>query len=194
MIYPHLPPVGSLAAPNLTWRESPNRSARLVRSPRLIFVHRWGGGTFGGVCGWLSNPVAKASAHGVYAGEVGPDAGKAAQLVPWQAKAWTECALNDVGISIETADAIWTGHDPEGFARLARTVALLCRLHLDACRPVRGAGILAGSHGFTRHADAGALGCGHYECPTTDAALWSQFSARTVAEYRHGGFRAKYGR
>ncbi len=27
------------------------------------------------------------------------------------------------GVSYETADAIWLGHDPEGFCRLARMVA-----------------------------------------------------------------------
>lgn len=159
-----------------------------------MFVHRWSGGTFPSVCEWLSDPAAKASSHVVYAGETGHDAGHAAQLVPWSQKAWTECALNDVGISIESSDAIWLGHDPEGFARLARVVALLCHLHLDACRPVSGHGILAGSHGFARHADAGALGCGHYNCPTDDVALWGQFAGRVVAEYRHGGFRDRYGK
>jgi len=157
-------------------------------------VHVWGGGSFSSGCSWLSDPESQASAHLVYGGTLEHAAGEAAQLVPFAEKAWTECELNPAGISIESADAIWRGHDAHGFAQLARIVALLCRLHLDACRPVSAQGILAGSHGFTRHADAGALGCGHLACPTSDLALWTQFSQRVVAEYRLGGFRSKWGR
>lgn len=194
MRYPQLPPPGTVAAPQLRFRPSPNHSTRGGRRPRLVFVHRWGGGSFESTCGWLCKPGSEASAHVVYGGTLEHAPGEAAQLVPFAGKAWTECDLNAVGISIESADAIWTGHDPFGFAQLARIVALLCHLHLDACRPVGAAGILAGSHGFCRHADAGALGCGHLECPTTDAALWQQFSERVVAEHRAGGFRARWGK
>lgn len=194
MPYPNLPPVGKTPAPPLHWRPSPNKSSRNGRRARLVFVHVWGGGSFESVCTWLSTPKSAASAHVVYGGTHEHAAGDAAQLVAFADKAWTECELNPVGISIESADAIWTGHDARGFAQLARMVALLCHLHLDACRPVDARGIVAGSHGFTRHADAGALGCGHLSCPTADVALWRQFSTRVVAEYRLGGFRASYGR
>ena len=194
MTYPHLPPLGSIPAPPLPFRASPNRSGRGGRRARLVFLHRWGGGTFASVEEWLSEPRSQASAHVVYGGTLERAAGQAVQLVPFAEKAWTECELNPVGISVESADAIWTGHDAHGFAQLARIVALLCHLQLDACRPVSAAGIVAGSHGFTRHADAGALGCGHLECPTTDAALWAQFAERVVAEHRLGGFRERWGR
>lgn len=190
----HLPPVGSQPVPPLPFDQSPNSSSRNGRRQRLVFVHRWGGGSFAGVRSWLSNPESQASAHLVYAGEKGGDAGKAVQLVRFADKAWTECELNPVGLSIESADAIWLGRDPEGFARLARIVALLCHLHLDACRAVPAAGIVRGSHGFTRHRDAGALGCNHPDCPTADAHLWQQFAGRVVAEHRHGGFRDRWGR
>lgn len=194
MIYSHLPPVGSTAVPPIRFEQSPNRSSRNGRRPRLVFVHVWGGGSFESVCEWLSSARAQASAHVVYGGTLEARAGLAAQLVPFAEKAWTECELNPVGISIESADAIWRGHDARGFAQLARIVALLCHLHLDACRPVSAAGIVAGSHGFTRHADAGALGCGHLACPTTDLDLWRQFSERVVQEHRRGGFRGTWGR
>lgn len=194
MTYPHLPPLGSLPAPPLPYHASPNHSSRNGRRARLVFLHRWGGGNFASVRTWLSEPRSQASAHVVYGGTLERTSGQAVQLVPFAEKAWTECELNPVGISVESADAIWTGHDAHGFAQLARIVALLCHLHLDACRPVSAAGIVAGSHGFTRHADAGALGCGHLECPTTDAALWRQFSERVVAEHRLGGFRDRWGR
>lgn len=194
MTYPHLPAVGSSAVPTLHNRPSGNRSTRGGRRPRLVFVHRWSGGTFESVQRWLNDPESQASAHLIYGGEIGHDAGRAVQLVPFAEKAWTQCDLNPVGISIESADAIWLGHDPQGFARLARIVALLCHHHLNACRPVTGHGIVAGSHGFCRHADGGHLGCGHLSCPTADHELWRQFSARVVAEHRHGGFRERWGK
>lgn len=189
MVYTNLAPVGHTALPPLPYHPSPNQSSRTGRRPRLVFVHVWGGGTFESVCSWLSNPSAQASSHVVYGGK-----GQAAQLVPWSAKAWTECELNPIGLSVESADAIWEGHDPEGFVQLARIVAGLCHFHLDACRYVTAQGIVAGSHGFTRHADGGALGCGHLSCPTTDMSLWRQFSQRVVAEYRHGGWRPSWGK
>ena len=187
-VYGSLPKVGSLPLPELGWYPSPNRSSRNGRRPRLVFVHVWGGGTFDSVRNWLSHPQSQASAHVVY-GE-----GEAAQLVAWAEKAWTECELNPIGISVESSDAIWRRQDGHGFAQLARLVAGLCHFHLDACRYVDAHGIVAGSHGFTRHADGGALGCGHLACPTTDLQLWRQFCERVVDEYRHGGFRSHYGR
>ena len=194
MQYPRLPAVGEAPLPALPFHASPNQSSRGGRRPRLVFLHTWGGGSFDSVRAWLSDPEAKASAHVVYGGTLDNAAGAAVQLVPWAAKAWTECELNPVGISVECADAIWRGHDAHGFAQLARIVAFLCLRHLDACRPVDAHGIVAGTHGFTRHADAGALGCGHLACPTTDLQLWRQFASRVVAEYRHGGFRDRWGK
>ena len=194
MTYPKLPQLGTIAAPPLAWRASPNCSSRNGIRPHLIFVHTWGGGSFDSVTAWLCNPQPehperRVSAHVVYGGT-----DQATQLVRWSDKAWTESTLNPVGISVESADAIWNGHDPEGFAQLARLVALLCHLHLDGCRYVTAQGIVAGMAGFTRHADAGALGGGHTSCPTADLALWRQFAGRVVAEYRYGGFRDRYGK
>lgn len=157
-------------------------------------MHRWAGGSFASVCDWLSHPKSQASAHVVYAGGAGEDAGRARQLVPFAEKAWTESHLNPIGYSIESADAIWLGHDPEGFAQLARIVALLCHIHRLPARAVSGAGIVEGESGFCRHADGGALAGGHTSCPTRDLALWQAFAARVSAEYRHGGFRDKWGR
>jgi N-acetyl-anhydromuramyl-L-alanine amidase AmpD len=192
--YPHLPPVGSIAAPPLAWHPSPNYSGRNGTVPSVLFNHVWGGGTLDSVVSWLSEPASQASAHLVYAGRVGPSANQAVQLVAFADKAWTECDLNPRGISIESADQVWNGHDPEGFAQLARMVALILHTHGWPVRWVRGDGLLAGSRGHTRHADAGALGCGHLYCPTADLALYQQFHERVLAESRAGGFRAAYGR
>jgi hypothetical protein len=191
--YAHLPEIGTHGAPSLTQLPSPNRSSRNGRVPRLIFVHVWGGGTFDSTVSWLRRPESQVSAHVVYGGVASLGAERAAQLVPWHEKAWTECDLNAVGISVESADAIWQGRDPIGFATLARMVAVLCHLHFGVCRYVPASGILSSTQGFTRHADAGALGCGHLYCPTEDESLWGQFVERTVAEFRHGGFRSSYG-
>lgn len=198
MIYRDLPAVGSIASPELDWLESPNRSSRHGRRIEVVFLHVWGGGDYDGVVGWLrkgGDQGSGVSSHVVYAGELGAHAGKAAQLVPWAEKAWTECDLNSFGLSIETADAVWRGTDPRGFARLARMTALLCHLQGLKTRWVRGDSLLHGSAtGIARHADGGRLGCGHVYCPTTDVELFEQFHARVIAETRAGGFRAKYGR
>jgi len=193
MRYPSLPPVGAVAAPELPFRPSPNLSSRHGSAARIVFVHVWGGGSFQSVCNWLSDPRSQASAHVVYGGTLNDPEGEAAQLVKWEDKAWTQCALNPVGLSVESADAIWQGHDAHGFAQLARIVALLCHLQLQVCRELTPAAVLAGSQGFARHADAGALGCGHLSCPTADAELWQQFASRVIEEYRHGGFRSSWG-
>lgn len=89
MIYPHLPPVGALDAPELTFEASPNVSSRNGTPASVVFEHVWGGGDLAGVVAWLTNPQSQASAHLVYAGRTGPDSGKAVQLVPWGMKAWT---------------------------------------------------------------------------------------------------------
>lgn len=197
MRYPSLPPVGKLSAPDLDWKPSNNHSSRNGRRIEVCFTHVWGGGDYDGVVSWLrtSSGADAVSAHVVYAGETGPHAGKAAQLVAWGDKAWTECDLNSLGISIESADAIWRMQDPDGFARLARMTALILHTNGLNTRWVRGDALLNGSAtGHTRHADAGRLGCGHGYCPTTDLDLYEQFHERVVLEDRHGGFRKKYGR
>jgi hypothetical protein len=194
MRYEFLPPVGAMGAPDLPFRASPNQSAR-SRPAEIVFNHVWGGGSFPGVVDWLRNPDSDASAHIVYAGELGKHAGKVLQLVPFAKKAWTECDLNSLGISIETADAVWNGQDPGGFARLARMNALLLHLHGWPARWVKGAALLHGSaKGHTRHADGGRLGCGHSLCPTADVQLYRQFAERVTLELRHGGFRREWGR
>jgi hypothetical protein len=194
--YPHLPPVGHFDAPELEWKPTQARSSRNGRPILEVWEHRWGGGSFRSVTEYLRKPppAGQASAHVVYAGEIGPDAGRAAQLVPWGQKAWTECEFNATGISIEGADAIWVGHDPAGFARLARMTALLLHLHDMPAHYVRGLALLHGSRGFTRHADGLARGCGHLFCPTDDMELWDQFVKRVKAEAQLGGFRHHWGR
>jgi hypothetical protein len=192
VIYKALPPVGSLILPKLDLLLDGNSSSRFGASVRRVWIHRWGGGTFPGVERWFENPTSDASSHIVYAGEIGPYAGQAAQMVRYGRKAWTEAFYNRTGVSIESADAIWLGHDPYGFARLARQTAFLLH-HFDLPPTwVHGSGITFGK-GFSRHADGGQLAGGHTACPTTDMYLWNQFIIRVQAEHRYGHFRPKWG-
>jgi hypothetical protein len=192
--YTNLPPVGSIALPDLVWTPTNNFSRR---EPGVaiedVFDHVWGGGTFDGVISWFKNPASQASSHIVYAGEIGKDAGRCAQMVELDFKAWTEAADNSEGVSVEAADAIWTGHDPHGFARLARINGWLL-LH----EKLPGAWVRdphgTHDHGLTRHADGGQADGGHTMCPTADLELWGQMVQRTKLEIAHGGYRTVWAR
>jgi hypothetical protein len=129
----------------------------------------------------------------VYAGEVGRDAGRCVQMVALADKAWTESAFNASGVSIESADAIWLGHDPHGFSRLARMTAwLLHHLELPATWVHQAA--IASGHGHCRHADGGAAAGGHTSCPTTDLALFGQFADLVRRELKRDQFRHEWAR
>lgn len=164
---------------------------------RLVVVHRWGVARWqaediGGVINLFLNPDNEASSHLVYAGEdVGPDSGRCVQMVQLADAAWTERAWNDDCISIETGDAMWLGHDPEGLHRAARIVGWL--LKSNGFQPVwvHGDTMLGnpGTTGFTRHADLGAKGGGHTSCPTTDHNLWQAFISLVQFEYNRGQYR-----
>jgi len=191
--YTTLPPIGTLTLPTLTWKPtsacSPRSAGAVIED---VWAHRWGGGSFDSVVAEFLQPANQASAHFVYAGETGNDAGRCAQMVPLAAKAWTEAAFNSEGVSIECADAIWLGHDPVGFARTARICGwLLQHQHLPALW-------VHDPHthqrGITRHADGGADAGGHTACPTTDLELWQQFVSRTAAELLHGHYRTGWAR
>lgn len=199
MHYTNLPPVGTITLPDLRWHPTPARSAREHGvAIEDVWMHRWGITGFqhesiDGVIAEFMNPANEASAHIVYAGEVGQSAGHCVQMVALRDKAWTEAADNSEGVSIECGDAMWLGHDPHGFARAARIAGwLLQHEHLPAAW-VRHPHTTH-YHGITRHADGGAAAGGHTQCPTTDLQLFAQFVARTKAEMVHGGYRAKWAR
>src|SRR5437868_2157250 len=110
----------SVALPELEWVPTRACSSRHGAKVRLVVLHRWGGGTLAGVEHWFENPSDRASAHVVYAGERGRDAGRSAQMVSWAEKAWTEAYYNAASVEIECADAIWIGGDAAGLHRVAR--------------------------------------------------------------------------
>ena len=165
-------------------------SSRWGQQVRRVVVHRWSDptATVDGEVAYMSDPAHQVSAHFVYGGEVGHDAGRCVQIVALSEKSWTECDFNASSVSIECHDSMWLGHDPFGLYRLARVVGWLLRRYKLNADWVRGSAILDG-HGFCRHADLGYPGCGHLSCPTTDLTLWAHFVARVQHEVQRGGFR-----
>lgn len=180
--------------PKLRWKPTDASGSRFNHPVELIVVHRWGvryttkaaeAASYEGVIRFFSDPKNQASAHVVFPGSAVPD--EATQMVSWDRMAWAEAAYNPAADDIESADAIWLGHDPHGFEVLARIVA--DRLHERGLPPV-----WSTHRGFCRHADLGAAGGGHLECPTTNLALWHEFEQAVQKETHRGGFRPNWGR
>jgi N-acetylmuramoyl-L-alanine amidase len=185
---------GPVILPELAWVPTEAKSSRQGHAVDVIFVHVWGvrftnlaaeARSYQGVINEFRNPKNDASAHVVYPGSSVP--GRATQMVPWSMLAWTEMADNKRGISIESADAIWQGHDPAGFHQLARIVAFLVHdQHLPCVWSIE--------RGFARHGDGGSRDGGHTSCPTANLSLWRSFAALVEFEYHRGGFRPAWGR
>jgi hypothetical protein len=186
--------VAPIILPELKWRPTAASGPRHGHPVTLVVVHRWGvryGGTeetykeYLGVINYFKNTANQASAHVVFPGSAAPDV--ATQMVAWDDYAWAEAAYNPAADDIESADAIWLGHDMHGLRVLARIVAK--RLKARNLPPVW-------SHhaGVCRHADLGLAGGGHLECPTTNLALWRGFVRMVQDEYHRGNFRPIWGR
>lgn len=186
--------------PHLIWHPTTAHSPRHGSKVELVVVHRWGvrytseqaeAKSYAGVVSFFKNPANRASAHVVFPGSAA--SGEATQMVAWDQLAWAEAAYNPVADDIESADACWTiikdgvVVDEAGLAVLARIVAF--RLHERGLPPV-----WSHHRGFCRHADLGAAGGGHTECPTTDLGLWRRFVGMVQYEHERGGFRASWGR
>jgi hypothetical protein len=179
--------------PELRWVPTRAKSSRHGTRIRLVVNHRWAGGTFDSVVSEFKNPALEKSATIVYAGEVGRDAGRCAQMIALADKPWTQCELNPAAVSIECADAVWLGHDPHGFSRLARMTAWLLH-HLELPATWVHHSMIASGRGHCRHADGGTAACGHTQCPTTSLALYGQFSELVRQELRRGHFRERWAR
>ena len=180
--------------PQLDWVPTQACESRDGEDVVRVVCHRWGvayvsereeAASYQGVQNYFSDPSHDASAHVVFPGSAVP--GRAAQMVAWDQAAWAEAAYNRSSDDIESADAIWLGHDPQGLEVLARIVAM--RLHVRKLPAVWSA-----ERGFCRHADLGQAGGGHLSCPTTDLTVWHQFVALVEHEHARGGFRKEWGR
>jgi hypothetical protein len=183
-----------IVLPNLDWHPTNASGSRGGVAVERVVVHRWGvaysneqaeAQAYQGVINFFSDPAHEASAHVVFPGSAVP--GEATQMVPWDEMAWAEAAYNPSSDDVESADAIWLGHDPLGMAVLARIVA--ARLNARGLPAVWSA-----ERGFCRHADLGVQGGDHLSCPTTNIALWKAFVALVEHEATRGGFRADWGR
>lgn len=188
------------ALPRLEWLASPNHSSRHGSRVNRVVVHRWGvkfhsmeaeQASYKGVLHYFQQPQSQVSAHVVYPGSAAP--GEATQMVTWREKAWAEAHYNPDSVEVESADAIWLGHDPEGLQQLAHMVAFMLH-HWELPPRMLAPATVATQRGFCRHADLGLLGGGHTSCPTTDLHLWHSFAAKVLAEYERGGFRESWGR
>jgi len=187
------PKTAPVILPKLDWVPTEAKNSRGGQKVKLIIPHVWGvkytnekaeALSYKGVISHFEDPANDASAHIVYPGSAVP--GKATQMVRFSEAAWTEAAYNSKGISIESADAIWQGHDPAGFHQLARMVAGLLHYNQLPCR-------WSTESGFCRHGDLGSAGGGHTVCPTGNMELWKSFAALVEFEYHHGGFRPSWG-
>jgi hypothetical protein len=186
--------MSAVILPELDWTPTTAKGSRGGQQVEVIFVHVWGvrftdlpaeARSYQGVINEFLNPANQASAHLVYPGSAVP--GKATQMVAWSEMAWTEMADNPRGISVESADAIWQGHDPLGFHQLARIVAGLAHFNNLPC-------VWSIARGFARHGDGGNADGGHTVCPTGDMSLWRSFVALVEFEYHRGQFRPSWGR
>lgn len=177
--------------PDLVWKPTAASGTRHGVEPELIVVHRWGVRytslpseliTYGGVVRFFQDPKNAASAHVVFPGSALP--GQATQMVGWAEMAWAEAAYNAEADDIESADSIWLPDmrnpgkviDEAGLMTLAAIVShRLIRRGLPPVWSIR--------RGFCRHADLGAAGGGHSQCPTTNLTLWRRFVAMVQSDY-----------
>lgn len=186
MINPHV-------LPEIRWRPTVNFAPRLGAHVDRVVLHRWGvrytdehgeALSYEGVVHYFQQPASQVSSHFVYPGSAVPN--EITQMVRYADYAWTEAAYNPTSVEIECADAIWLGHDAPGLEQLAHTVGFL--LHHFQLPPV-----WSHERGFCRHADLGAAGGGHLECPTTDLAFWRMFERSVQHNYNLGGYRRFWG-
>lgn len=192
--------MSGVVLPELHWNPTTAYSPRHGSQVELVVVHRWGvrytsepaeAHSYVGVVDYFKNPANRASAHVVFPGSAVPE--HATQMISWDHMAWAEEAYNPIADEIESADACWTRRadgvveDVTGLKVLARIVA--DRLLRRGLPPV-----WSHRRGFCRHADLGAAGGGHLECPTTDIALWRNFVVMVQREHERGGFRETWGR
>lgn len=162
--------------------------------PWLVVVHRPAGGYAGSLATLLDatppgGDDARVSAHVL----TGGPAGVAAQLVPWDRKAWACALFNSASYNVESDDRAWLAPGSASgshlFHEAARIVAFLCKR--TGIPPAWSREPLH-TPGVVRHLDLGRAGGGHSD-PTRDVALWREFVAAVRAEHERGGFKPTWG-
>lgn len=177
------PGLPGVVLPPLTWRESPNQSARNT-DVDLIVVHDTEGG-YDGAVSWFANSHSEVSAHIV----LKEDGSEATQMVAYSEKAWHASAFNSRSIGLEMAGFAKAGYGKAEWAVAARIVAFLLHKHGLKARWAKG----GYGPGFCRHYDLGEAGGGHHD-PTTDDVVWARFVHQVEDELNRGGFRPQWGR
>lgn len=190
----------SVALPTLEWNPTAASGHRHGHAIARVVAHRWGdryvnekqeAGVYHGVVNYFKDKKNGASAHIVFPGSAVP--GEATQMVSWSDYAWTQAAYNPGSVEVEAADAIFVGHDVAGMATLARILAFLLAtgggLYAPFKRPLPP--VWSHERGLCRHADLGAAGGGHTQCPTTDLAQWRHLVKLTQNEYHLAASGAK---
>lgn len=174
-------PTSRVVLPPLYWAPSPNQSTRRERISGVV-MHETEG-NFEGAVSWLRQPRAQASAHLVLA----EDGTRAAQLVPWTAKAWHAVGANSHTLGLELAGFTAKRNLPEQIARAARIVGYWChRFDIPAKK-----GDAHGYNGIVRHRDLGAYGGGHGDPGGFD---WDEFIEAVQREVTRGRFRPVWGK
>ena len=163
--------------PELTWRASPNISARTAKIDQVI-VHDCQASAASAVS-WFSQERSRVSAHLVLA-EAGT---QVVQMVAFHDKAWHAMIANSRSIGLEMGGLAERGFPQVEWQAAANIVAYLC--HRFGIPPVW----CKGGHapGFTSHYDLGKPGGGHSD-PTTDPKVWAAFVARVEAASKAGGY------
>src|SRR5690348_2761748 len=109
-----------IVLPTLRWVPTDAHGSRHSQRVTRVVVHRWGvtytsqsaeAKSYQGVVKFFKNPANEASAHIVYPGTA-VAGNRATQMVKWDDAAWTQASFNPTSDEIESADAIWLGHDP----------------------------------------------------------------------------------
>lgn len=155
----------SLILPQLSWRSSPNFSARGM-GVRLIVVHDCEGSFLGSVS-WFAMTQAQVSAHIVLS-----DDGKlAVQMVRWGNKAWHVCNFNPFSEGIEAAGYAAKGLGAPEWQALANITAFRLKTNGIPCQVASAAN---GWVGFCEHSNLGQAGGGHHDI-TDDSATWLAF-------------------
>ncbi len=164
----------TLQLPSLTWRASPNYSARGGQRVRLIVVHDCEG-SFGGSVSWFAMTASQVSAHIV----LSEDGLQAVQMVAWANKAWHACNFNPFSEGIEAAGYSAKGLGAPEWAALAAIVAF--RLHANGI-PCQRADAANDWTGYCEHVELGVAGGGHHDI-TTDPNIQAQFDGLVSAAY-----------
>jgi hypothetical protein len=179
--------------PKVIWTPTQAKGSRHGAKVQRVVIHRWGvkyvskaktAAAYKGVISEFLDKKNEASSHFVFPGCAVPN--EITQMVRYSDYAWTQSAYNPTSMEIECADAMWLGHDDEGFEQCAHIVGFwLKHFKLPPVWSV--------DHGFCRHYDLGAKGGGHSD-PTTNLRLWKEFVGLVQTEYKQGGYRTSWGR